>query len=217
MKFACVGSILVLSGCSEYSAKNSPPSLSGYDSDTTGTPADTGTDTSSPLPEVEYYAVDLDFDLAYGAWESASLEIGLYTEELTSACVLDVPVLSATPVALPEEEPGIFAWWQVELGEGLASGPCPAWLPRSWGIGLGLYDSRLDPSMAAKGMLGYDVYGLYLQEIPTETSGASPIYIIGIGGTEEMLSGNLDLTVDLPPLPDARYRASSLLLMDLPQ
>jgi hypothetical protein len=102
------------------------------------------------------------------------------------------------------------AWWLVELGDGVSEEPCSAWPARSWRIGLGAYDVRLDPAMAARDMLGYDVYGLYLQESPSE-----PIYVIGIAGTAEMLAGTPDLTVEAPPLADGDYNGYSLIALTL--
>jgi hypothetical protein len=198
----------VLAGCSEMNAKSESPMSTGFESDP-DTGADTG-DTTIDLPDTELFSVNVSFSLLYGEWApDPVLRVDLYSPEVELVCSQVLPVLSITADTPPEGEP-ILAWWLIELGDGVPDTDCPDWPARSWHLGLGAYDVRLDPAMAARDMLGYDVYGLYLQEHISE-----PVYVIGIAGTSEMLAGTPDLTVETPPLADGAYNAFSLLTLTL--
>lgn len=197
-----------LMGCSDYgvSLDTVPPGF-----DTTSATADSGadTDTVEPIPKAEYYSVHLSAEVSLGELLEPQLQIDLYTTDIDLACTHSVAVTATASEALPPGEP-ILTWWRLDLEEGVSEDPCPQWPARTWWVGFGAYDARLDPGMASADILGYDVYGLYLRE-----SSSGLIYVIGTGGTSDMYEGVPDLTVAAPPLPDGQYRGTSLILMDL--
>jgi hypothetical protein len=197
-----------LAGCAE----NAFDLRENGSSKTSDLETDTSTPTEPPPEErdIELFSVDVSFALQSGAWAPEPvLRADLYSPEVELVCSQRLPVLSITPEPAPDGEP-LVAWWVVELGEGVPDLPCPEWPARSWRLGLGPYDVRLDPAMAARDMLGYDVYGLYVQEDPLE-----PVYVVGIAGTPEMLEGKPDLTVESPPLADGAYRGLSLVALTM--
>lgn len=186
---------------------------------TTETEVDSGSsDTAPEVPDAAYYSLALEFTLgdgtvdAAGLWqlETARLSIGLWSAERALLCTHEVPVLAVTAAPPPEISAPLVGWWRIETDAGVPDTLCPAWPAQAWQIGIGAYDPRLDPMLAERGMLAFDVYGLYLQEAPE-----GPVYVIGFAATDEMLLGTLDLTVDVPPLADDGYQAESLILMSL--
>jgi hypothetical protein len=179
-----------LAGCAE----NAFDLRENGSSKTSDLETDTSTPTEPPPEErdIELFSVDVSFSLQSGAWAPEPvLRADLYSPEVELVCSQRLPVLSITPEPAPDGEP-LVAWWVVELGEGVPDLPCP------------------DPAMAARDMLGYDVYGLYVQEDPLE-----PVYVVGIAGTPEMLEGKPDLTVESPPLADGAYRGLSLVALTM--
>jgi hypothetical protein len=215
---------LLLGACAEYSADEAPQAGSGD----AASPADTSSDAtetapSSPdsgalIPEAAYYALDLRFAIrggteeAGGTWQAdaAALSVELWSEAPEPICRHSVPIVAATEEAPPETGPALLAWWRLDLDPGLPVDGCPDFGARTWWIGVGPYDDRLDPMLAERGMLAFDVYGLYLRE---EADG--PLFIVGYAGTNEMVLGEQDLTVEEAPLPDGGYQGQSLVLMSL--
>lgn len=224
MRQRFVGVALVCSvGCAEYDMNadfgTRPSSTSTIeDGAETLTTASPPADTGATFPDTTYYSVDLRFDVAGsgeglpGVWQvdTARLAVELWSAEPAPVCAHTVPITTVTEVTPPEMEPPLIAWWQLDLEAGVPSDVCPEWPARTWWVGVGPYDTRLDPMLAQRGMLAFDVYGLYLQEDP-----AGPVYVIGFAGTNDMVLGHPDLTVDVGPLPDGGYQAQSLVLMSL--
>jgi hypothetical protein len=225
MRLQFVGIALAL-GCSEASINRgsgdagAPVSASEDDGDATTTASPPAADTGESVPDAAYYAIDLDFDIAGtaedepGTWliDTAKLSIHLWSGEPALVCTQGVPVVAVTEEPPPDTiDVALFAWWRVGLGEGTTEELCPAWPARTWWLGLGPYDTRLDPMLAERGMLAFDVYGLYLRD---EAEG--PVYVVGFAGTNEMVAGEPGLTVDAGPLPDGQYQGESLVLMTLP-
>jgi hypothetical protein len=200
--------LALVAGCSENSFKGEAGLITTFPSE----PAPDA-DSGATLPEdfdTDLFSVNVSFSLLYGEWApDPVLRVDLYTPEVELVCSQVLPIVSITPEVPPEGEP-IVAWWALELGEGVPDLPCTDWPARTWRLGLGAYDLRLDPAMASRDMLGFDVYGLYLQEDPLE-----PVYVLGIAGTPEMLAGTPDLTVEVPPLADGAYNGFSLVALTL--
>lgn len=203
-------------GCasSDPSSASDAASPGGSDSATSPDPEDPSnppTDSGSWIDAAAYHAIDLDFRIsgttleAPGTWQTDTsvLEVRLWSRAHTVVCSLQVPVLSVAPAPLPDLDPAPLAWWQVELDAGVprSGDGCPGWPARSWSLGVGPYDPQLDPMLAARGMLGFDVYALYLQEGPE-----APIYLVGYAGTLPMVQGELGLAVDVPPPPRRTVR-----------
>lgn len=184
-----------------------PNSTSGMTDSSASPPGDTG----AYIPDTPYYSLSVSFAVAAGEWvpASASLAAELWSSEIDPVCGLAVPILDAVPEDPPTvgvDEVPLDGWWRLTLDAGEPDGPCADWPARVNWIGVGPYDPRLDPAMNARGMLGYDVFGLYLRE-----SQSGPVFIVGIAGTEEMLTGSQDLTGY--GLIDGDYQAQSLVLM----
>jgi hypothetical protein len=213
-----------LGGCSAYSFEDRSDAAPGLD--TPEPPPDTDPDDTDSLDsgllaeEPTWYAIDLAFAIDSTTappgtlvLDTAVLEVSVRARNETPLCTLQVPVIAADAAPPGELPPNLFGWWTLSLEAGDPEDeatPCPAWPARTWTLGVGAYDPRLDPQVASLGMLGYDLYGLYLQE-----AADAPLYVIGIAATPAMSSGEQDLTVDAAPLPDEVYAAQSLVLMSL--
>lgn len=200
------------------SIETAEDSLNGPPSDTVG--ATGSADSGAGYPTTAYYALNLGFELVGGTAEANGqiqypvLSVELYSDadEPEVVCRHEVPIVGdVVEQPFPDNTAvPLIVWWQLDLDVGVPDDLCPDWPARTWWIGLGPYDRRLDPMMAERGSLGFDVYGLYLQESLTEG-----VYIVGMAGTNEMISGATGLTVVDGPLPDGQYQAESLLLMSL--
>lgn len=211
-------------GCAEYSANSdsagsdaapsTPAPIDEPDGDSdTAAGSDSGT-----LPEAAYYGIDLRFQISgsneniAGSWqdESTVLSIDQWTAARELLCTQTVPVLAVTEAAYPDIRPDLFGWWRIETAEAVVDPACPSWTAQDWHLGIGPYDPRLDPMLAQRGMLAFDVYALYLQEEPDGL-----VFVIGYAGTDAMIQGQTGLTVDSSPLPDGSYLAESVVLMSL--
>lgn len=223
-----VSAALSFTGCSEYAGKNggAPSSPDSQPSDgASDSGLDTGAISTAPIPEATFYGVRLGFEtLAGGIVEgTASVEIDLWSDASPPAVVCrheaavlgaaaeDIPVLDTLEVDAETGAGGLVGWWRLELDAGVPDAPCPAWAARTLWVGLGPYDPRLNPALDAVGMLGTELFGLYLQE-----DADGPVYVVGVGGTTEMFVGGYGPDPEAPPpLPDGLYTAESLLLMSL--
>lgn len=216
--------VALLAGCSEASIGNERGDSAPSEPVTISTAPDldsglgTATPTDSAPPSAAWYGLDLSFTIAGstpdvpGEWQpdTATLAIALRSTAEELVCTHEVPIAVVAEEEYPDTAAALVGWWRIGTEDGVPDLPCPEWPARAWQLGLGPYDTRLDPMMAARGSLGFDVYGLYLQEEPD-----GPVYVVGFAGTNEMLLGEPDLTVEAEPLPDGDYRAESLVLMSL--
>jgi len=146
---------------------------------------------------VDGEVVDLVSSLTITVLDSARVELCGFT--------------AGAPVPAPDwttDEVELIGWWQMELSSGVAE--CRWQVPSLATVGLGPVDPGLQPALAASALSDVDVYGLYVQ-----TSDADPVYVFGVAGTTEHLSGAAQ-TVDLAPLPDGLYELRPLHLLPLP-
>lgn len=192
-------------------ASNADASGTNTTSDGTDTSASPPADSGFEIPVTPFYSVSASFEVVGGAWvpDAATLSAELWSAEVEAVCGLAVPILDAVPEAPPqvgEDDVPLDGWWRLTLDAGIPDAPCADWPARVSWIGVGPYDARLDPAMNARGMLGFDVFGLYLRE-----SQSGPVFVVGIAGTEEMLTGAQDLVGY--GLIDGVYQAQSLVLM----
>ncbi|MEQ1570195.1 MAG: hypothetical protein ABMA64_31465 [Myxococcota bacterium] len=205
--------VAVVAGCSSgRSASTGPASYPGSDTDTTAPTSDTSDTGVDPTPPAAYYHFELAFELSNeGEWVGpAAIEVEILAPDASSTCTFPVDVLSATAVPAPADEPAIFGWWVVDLAPADKIDGCPEWDGRRWWVGVGAYDTRLDPALAAAGLAGREVYGLYLSEDPSDR-----VFVLGYAATAEMIAGT-DTPVDAPPLPAAEYVSRSLISMTAP-
>ncbi|HHO53418.1 MAG TPA: hypothetical protein ENK18_21745 [Deltaproteobacteria bacterium] len=184
-------------------------------------PLDAGTYTNTPSPPATYAPIT--FWSLHGqatvigeALDPAalSLEIRLWTEDLTSPCSLPLPIDTKDLIELapfPETSANLIGWWSIDHGESTSADPgCAGWPAGTLELGVGSYDPRLDPAMEARNWLDVDVYGLYLRTAP-----ASPVYLVGVVGTLALFEGD-EPTVSAAPLPDETYDLETLVVLDLP-
>ena len=191
------------SATSDYTVGDQPPPVKG------STQTD-GLDTEPP----SFWSVGGVLDVSKGTVQidTSVVEIGLWTDGAELVCTLEVPLVAATP-SDPKSELALLQWNVIDHDAGApakSSYDCPGWPAGSLEVGIGLYDTALDPAMDASGMLGADVYGLYVR--PTTED---PIYLIGIASTAEIEAGT-DTTVADGPLPDGSYDVETLVLLSVP-
>ena len=139
---------------------------------------------------------------------ASTLQIDLWSADLLLLCTLDVPIDGALSVTPPATEQALVTWWSIDHLDGTSSASCGEWPAGTLSLGFGAYDPRLDPALDAQGLLGQDVFGLYLQLSPED-----PVYVVGVAGTTDLLDGLTSTTT--VPLPDDQYQLESLLVLPL--
>ena len=118
---------------------------------------------------------------------------------------------TVAPQALAEYSPEdvtLYGWWQVELGEGA---PGCVWRHNPLvTLALGDVDPGLQPAIVANELTDATPYGLYAQ-----LTEADPVYVFGVAGTPDHLSGAVAPVTD-GPVADGDYVLRTLHLLPQP-
>jgi hypothetical protein len=204
----------LLAGCAaEFEMAGAAPSADGGTpttaTDTSAEPPPTDTDDGLAEPPV-WWSLDGSLALMGQGIEPlySTLSVHLWSANLDLLCTLEVPVEGALSLTPPDTTAELVTWWSVDHGPGDSATDCGTWDAGTLSLGLGTYDTRLDPALDARELLGQDVFGLYLQLAPEE-----PVYVVGIAGTSDLLTGVT--STDVQPLPDDQYQLESLLVLAL--
>jgi len=107
----------------------------------------------------------------------------------------------------PEDEP-VLRWWEVDLTTPTPEGDSCASIPDEGLVlyaGLGPYDVRLDPALAAAGLDEAEGYGLYVQ------MDDGPVWIAGLAATKAQLAGRA--SPDDGSVSEGTYELTTLLLL----
>jgi hypothetical protein len=192
-----------LAACSSGGGFDKSDSSGGVDAPNTTEPTSSDTPADSGSPDAlspTWLDLSADIVLLYGIPDPAASEIRLTGRDaaLTAVCGVTGPPTAFTPVDPPPN--GVLAWWDIDLPVDSA-----CLLPLQIRLGIGEYDALLDPFLSPAGVTGTP-YGLYT-EAP-----AGALWIFGVAGSPANYDG-LEAPVDLPPLPDASYRADGLVLL----
>jgi hypothetical protein len=210
---------LALVGCSSAGFDSNDGTVASGDAPSTtgGSPSDSGspTPTAPSAADADWYGIDAHLDLVGGELvlgRPTWFRVTLLDASLAVVCHHEVEISAATSEAPLAEGPAELGWWALELLDGVPDGEdCPAWAARELRLGVGPYDPRLDPALAAQQTTGQPpygddaLYGLYVQEFE-----GGPLYVVGVVTIPGLVEGDL---VSAPPLPDGNYEAHSLLLL----
>jgi hypothetical protein len=203
---------LLLSGCSASSTASS------RDADTGALPSSTATivDPTSPTAQTvsaSHYAIQ-------GSLQNTSDELDVASSSVTFELVNPEPELGLTEplcatqhtileaLPLPQDpESDLVSSWQLTLDE---TEDCSEYtMPTTFRLGIGPYDTLLDPAAASAGIDGQNAYGLYLQ-----LDEDAPLLIFGVTGTTDNFAG-LTPPSTQAPLPDGLYTLHTLHLLPL--
>lgn len=211
--------LATLAGCSAAS--------SGFSDSPYGQPTDTGTSTALDSAMVDsgnpkalerepiYWSLggELVIDGKGIDLKATSLHIDFRDAKLVLTCKEPTALVIAKSVSSPspDEKLRLANWFTLTLDNSPSAGvQCPGWPAGILELGLGYYDGSLDPALAAHGYTNSSPYGLFVRD----PQSGSQVYLIGVGGTEEMFEGVEIAAADLP-LPPGTYRLQSLIVMSL--
>lgn len=181
---------------------------------------DTAGGPTSPPDEgaADWYALDAQLEVVAGEivlGGATALRATLHDALLSEVCTHDVPIESVRAVPPLDGEPADLGWWELTLLDGTPDAtPCAEFSARELRLGVGPYDPRLDPALAAQQAPGEPdpygdaLYGLYVQEYDD-----GPLWVLGVVTMPGLRPADL---VSEPPLPDGTYEAHSLLLLAFP-
>jgi hypothetical protein len=134
-----------------------------------------------------------------GFWGESNLEPSLYCSLAAS--------ISASAVEDPPPEPALLGWWDLTLSD---DGSCPSNPgPLSLALGIGPYDSLLDPAMDQQGLSLGSWNGAYLR-----LDGLEDLWIFGVIGTAGQADGTAP-ALRRRPVPDGDYLLTTLHLLPL--
>ncbi len=166
---------------------------------------DTGTTDTSMSTALSGYALSGSLRLDQAKGDAALLDIVTVAVDGNEACT--EPLLVSLQVATPPADEPITTWREVQLDGTDSVCGVPDDLFRY--IGIGDYDDRLDVPLVQQGFDGATPFGLYLQ-----TSDTSPVWIVGIAGTEAQLAGD---ELAQPPVVDDEYTVAFLVPAPWPE
>lgn len=177
----------------------------GYaDPDATGDTSTAGADTDdngggTDAPVDETWGVGGTLTIAGDLLTGSALTL----QTRNPTCSVDATLDAATPLDVwVVDEVTLRLGWTITAVP-VAGGDCTPNTPATFVIGIGPTDASLGPAADKAGLNASHAYGLYLK------SGAGPLYLVGLVGTEGQLAGTEDATVE-PPLTDGTYRLVTL-------
>jgi len=205
-----------VAACASYSgadadAMDSDAALAGDDTEDT----DSVTNYTSAV-EPSHYSIGGTFDVLA---ENVELGTTLLSFEYSNPdplleadnplCTTDL-ALDIAATETPDFEVELYGWWQITMvdSQDCAAAQYPG--PLTFRLGIGPYDSQLDPAAESAGIETENVYGLYMQLDGQE----SPLLVFGVAGTDDNYAG-IDPPVSAVPLPDGRYDLRTLYLLPL--
>lgn len=197
-----------LIGCadSRFGSKGGTSSTDTDPSDTYTT--DSGASTPPEVsPELQHF--DARFDLVGGVPQLATstLAVTLHAADGTALCSYDLPLVAVAEESRPER--ALFAWWRVEAADGvpLDDGGCGEHPASTLWMGVGPYDTALDPASLAAGYDGATAASAVLRLGPGE-----PVWLAGLAGSEDQLEGYAPAPTTRP-LPDGALWWVGLILL----
>ncbi|NCG18170.1 MAG: hypothetical protein GWP91_04050 [Rhodobacterales bacterium] len=210
----CALVICTLIGCSsEASRGQSDKNESAASTKDTANFTESGTDVATS-GQAAFFSVDGTLSILNGDVEAANslINIGLWNANAEQLCASTTSsdtsvsnVLGGT--TLPTEDPALPLWslWSLSLQLDLCDTA-----PRTFDLGIGVYDPLLNPAVDSMGLSGENVYGLYLS-MPNDDE----TYVFGLAGTSDQFSGAVPPATE-GPLPDGVYLLDGIYLIPVP-
>ena len=179
----------------------------------TATITETATDAATS-GQAAFFSVDGTLSVLNGDVEAANslIKIGLWNANAEQLCASTTSsdtsvsnVLGGT--TLPTDDPALPLWslWSLSLQLDLCDTA-----PRTFDLGIGVYDPLLNPAVDSMGLSGENVYGLYLS-MPNDDD----TYVFGLAGTSDQFSGAVPPATE-GPLPDGVYLLDGIHLIPVP-
>ncbi len=205
---------LATTGCASYDASLAADTGSASDvTETADTDTDTKTVTTTVFPThyaisgslvVESEEINAGASLLHIEYTNPDPEL---EQGINPLCATDHNLVEAL-IEPPDFEQELYGWWQVTVEDGL---DCQQYLgPETFNLGFGLYDPRLDPAAAEAGVVGTDVYSLFVHFGGAEDS----LLVFGLAGTNDNFDGITE-PVTAGPMPDDTYQLQTLYLLPL--
>ncbi len=203
-----IGTLQVSVGCiQDFAVRDGmdQPSIADLDTATGSVPE------APTTPEPTYYSLDgiVEIEDGLAVRAASSIVMSVWYDGDGPACsdLTDIGLLDDADRATLDVE--LLTWWDVTVS--LPAGATCSGLgaPTDFQLGIGPYDTRLDPTLVALELPTDTLYGLYLRHTPSHA-----LYIFGVAGTSEQFSG-VGAPVLQPPLDDGSYEFVALHLIPL--